>query len=80
MNSVFFPRKKLKKEYMIIKEILLVDTTHYDYGRWYYEKNKNSNREVILNNEGINNNNYIENKDEQINQNIIKEDKELVNS
>ena len=65
---------------MIIKEILLVDTTHYDYGRWYYEKNKNSNREVILNNEGINNNNYIENKDEQINQNIIKEDKELVNS
>jgi hypothetical protein len=36
--------------------------------------------EVIPNNEGINNNNYIENKDEQINQNIIKEDKELVNS
>ena len=25
-------------------------TTHYDYGRWYYEKNKNSNREVIPNN------------------------------
>jgi hypothetical protein len=58
-------------------------TTHYDYGRWYYEKNKNSNREVIPNNEGINNNNYIENnqiQDEQINQNIIKEDKEPVNS
>ena len=55
-------------------------TTHYDYGRWYYEKNKNSNREVILNNEGINNNNYIENKNEEINENIIKEDKELVNS
>ena len=38
---------------------------------------------IILNNEGINNNNYIENnqiQDEQINQNIIKEDKEPVNS
>lgn len=61
-------------------------TTHYDYGRWYYEKNKNANKEIISNPEGINNNNNnnIENQipvqEEQNNQNEIKDEREAVNS
>ena len=63
-------------------------TTHYDYGRWYYEKNKNSNRQIITNPEVINDNNNnnvnIENQipvqEEQNNQNEIKNEREAVNS
>ena len=61
-------------------------TTHYDYGRKYYEKNKNANKEIISNPEGINNNNNnnIENQipvqEEQNNQNEIKDEREAVNS
>ena len=62
-------------------------TTHYDYGRWYYEKNKNANKEIISNPEGINNNNNnnnIENQiavqEEQNKQNEIKDEREAVNS
>ena len=60
-------------------------TTHYDYGRWYYEKNKNAKRFSML--KGINNNNNnnnIENQipvqEEQNNQNEIKDEREAVNS
>ena len=51
-------------------------TTHYDYGRWYYEKNKNSNRQIVTNPEVINDNNNI-NIENQI---PIQDEREDVNS